>query len=90
MARKPVVTRQIVTTIATVLCLDLEQEKPIQIEFRLPRTYATEEKMMKCVKRMVSKQTIKPVHVISSRVEKIHYSMPEEQYVQDAEIIGKN
>ena len=87
MARKPMVTRTIVTTIATVLCLDLEKKEPFEKEIKIPRTYKDEKYMMKAVESAVNSDKVKAVHILSTRTEETLYGMTEQKFIENAEIL---
>lgn len=87
MARQPMVTRTIQTTIATVLCLDLEKKEPFEKEIKLPRTYKDERHMMKKIEPIVNSDKVKAVHVIKTRTEETLYGMSEQKFIENAEIL---
>lgn len=84
MARKPMVTRTIVTTRVNVLCLDIQTAEPFNKEVSLPRTYKDEKKLMKAVESVVNSDTVKVVHVVDQEtVEKV-YGMTEQNFIDNA------
>lgn len=84
MARKPMVTRTIVTTRVNVLCLDIQSAEPFNKEVTLPRTYKDEKKLMKAVESVVNSDTVKAVHVVDQEtVEKV-YGMTEQNFIDNA------
>lgn len=84
MARKPMVTRTIVTTRVNVLCLDIQSAEPFNKEVSLPRTYKDEKKLMKAVESVVNSDTVKAVHVVDQEtVEKV-YGMTEQNFIDNA------
>lgn len=87
MARQPQVTRTIITTNATVLCLDLVKKEPFEKVVKLPRTYKDSRKLMKKVEEIVNSDSVKAVHVISTETEEILYGMPEQKFIECAEIL---
>lgn len=87
MARTPQVTRTIQTTIATVLCLDLEKKEPFEKEVKIPRTYRDEKHMMKKITAIVNNEKVKAVHVIDTRTEYTLYGMSEQKFIENAEIL---
>ena len=87
MARQPMVTRTIQTTIATVLCLDLEKKEPFEKEIKLPRTYKDERHMMKKIEPIVNSGKVKAVHVIKTRTEETLYGMSEQKFIENADIL---
>lgn len=87
MARQPMVTRTIQTTVATVLCLDLVKKEPFEKVVKLPRTYKDEKHMMKKIEAIVNDENTKAVHVISAEVEETLYGMSEQKFIETAEIL---
>ena len=87
MARVPMVTRTIQTTVCKVLCLDLENKQPIEKTIKLPRTYKDEKSMMKKISPMIDSDTCKAVHVISTEIEETLYGMSEQQFIETAQIL---
>ena len=87
MARAPMVTRTIVTTKATVMCLDVEKGEPFNETYILPRTYKDEKVLMKKVKEMFETDTIKPVHVVDVEEVETLYGMTEQNFILNAEIL---
>ena len=87
MARQPMVTRTIQTTVATVLCLDLEKKEPFEKIVKLPRTYKDEKHMMKKIELIVNNEVTKAVHVISTEIEETLYGMSEQKFIETAEIM---
>lgn len=87
MARQPQVTRTIVTTNATVLCLDLVNKEPFEKVVKLPRTYKDEKHMMKKIEEIVNSPEVKAVHVISTEIEETLYGMSEQKFIETAEIL---
>ena len=87
MARIPQVTRTIQTTKATVLCLDIHDEKPFNKEVILPRTYKDEKHLLKEVKKLIETDELKAVHIISTEVNETLYGMTEQKFIENAEIL---
>lgn len=87
MARKPMVTRTIITTQATVLCMDLTSSQPVEKVIILPRTYKDEKPLMKAVEEAISDPAIKPVHVKSTKVIETLYGMDEQTFIDLAVVL---
>lgn len=83
MARKPMVTRTIVTTQATVMCLDTEKGTVANEVITLPRTYADEKKLLKAVQETLA-ETVKAVHVIEQNTVETLYGMSEQEFIEHA------
>lgn len=87
MARVPQVTRTIQTTNVSVLCMDIQNREPININVVLPRTYKDDETMLKAVKKIAETDTIKPVQIVSSMVQETLYGMSEQDFISHAEVL---
>lgn len=87
MARIPMVTRTIQTTMADVLCLDIEKGEPFNKVVILPRTYKDEKSMMKVVEGIVNTETVKAVHIVESSVQETLYGMTEQVFISHADIL---
>lgn len=87
MARVPQVTRTIQTTNVSVLCMDIQNREPINIDVVLPRTYKDDETMLKAVKKIAETDTIKPVQIVSSMVQETLYGMSEQDFISHAEVL---
>lgn len=87
MARKPMVTRTIVTTEVNVLCLNLETAEPFNMDVTLMRTYKDDVKLMKKVSEIVNTDTVKAVHVVHKNEMENLYGMSEEDFVKYAHVL---
>ena len=87
MARKPQVTRTIVTTKATALCLDLETAEPMNKEFVLPRTYKDNKEILKVLKKQYESDTLSIAQVVNVEVIETLYGMDEETFIAHATIL---
>ena len=85
--RKPMITRTIQTTRATVMFIDTTNPTPYTNDIVLPRTYKNDDAMLKLVKQMCETPTIKAVAIMSSKVESALYG--ESDFVAHAHIIEK-
>ena len=84
MARKPMITRTIMSTRATVLCLNVETAEPTTEVFELARTYKDEDKLMKALKAQYENESTKLVHITDiTEVEKL-YGMSETDFMLNA------
>lgn len=82
--RKPQVTRTIKTTIATVLCLNVENAEPFNHTVELARTYKDEKHLMKAIREKVDSETVKAVHLVSVDVKEALYGMYEDEFIEHA------
>lgn len=87
MARKPMVTRTIVTTKVNVLCLDIQRAEPFNKEVILTRTYKDEKKLLKKVEEVVNTEDIKAVHIVDKSEVETLYGMNEQDFINNAEIL---
>ena len=82
MARKPMVTRTIQTTRATVLCLNIQEGTPFSTEVVLPRTYKDEKGLLKAAENVVNTDTVKAVHISNATVQETLYGMSEQDFIR--------
>ena len=87
MARTPMVTRTIVTTKATLMCLDIEAGEPLNKEVILPRTYKDEKALLKKARPLVETDTIKAVHVVATEEVETLYGMTEQEFIENAQVL---
>ena len=87
MARKPMVTRTIVTTKVNVLCLDIKSAEPFNKVVTLPRTYKDEKKLLKKVEEVVNTDEVKAVHVVDKEEVETLYGMTEQDFITNATIL---
>lgn len=82
MARKPMVTRTIQTTRATVLCLNIQEGTPFSTEVVLPRTYKDEKGLLKAAENVLNTDTVKAVHISGATVQETLYGMSEQDFIR--------
>lgn len=87
MARQPQITRTIQTTEATVLCLNIETKESYEKVVTLSRTYKDAKKLRKAVEEIITTETEKVVHIISTEVKTLLYGMSEQKFIENAEIL---
>lgn len=87
MARKPMVTRTIVTTKVNVLCLDIKSTEPFNKVVILPRTYKDEKKLFKKVEEVVNTDEVKAVHIVDKVEVETLYGMSEQYFITNAVIL---
>ena len=87
MARKPMVTRTIVTTKVNVLCLDIQSAEPFNKVVTLPRTYKDEKKLLKKVEDVVNTDDVKVVHIVDKEEVETLYGMTEQDFITNATIL---
>lgn len=84
MARKLMITRTIKTTVATVLCLDVEKAESFNYTVELVRTYKDEKHLMKAIREKVDTEDVKAVHIVSVDVKEALYGMHEDDFIKHA------
>ena len=87
MARKPMVTRTIVTTKVNVLCLDIKSAEPFNKVVTLPRTYKDEKQLLKKVEEIVNTDEVKAVHVVGKEEVETLYGMSEQDFINNAVVL---
>lgn len=85
MARKPMITRTILSTKVNVMCLNIETGEPFNTDVVIPRTYKDEKKLFKAVEQVINKENVKAVHITHTEVEQNLYGMTEQQFIESAE-----
>lgn len=87
MARKPMVTRTIITTKVNVLCLDIQSAEPFNKVVTLPRTYKDDKKLLKKVEEVVNTDEVKAVHIVDKEEIETLYGMTEQDFIDNATIL---
>lgn len=87
MARKPMVTRTIITTKVIVLCLDINSAEPFNETVTLPRTYKDDKKLLKSAEEVINSDTVKAVHIVDKKEIETLYGMTEQDFINNARIL---
>ena len=87
MARIPMVTRTIPTTIVTIFCVNTEDRSTFEQTITLPRTYKDDAKLMKAVEKALDGEPIKAVTIINQEVKETHYGMTEQEFIKNAKVL---
>lgn len=87
MARKPMVTRTIITTKVIVLCLDVNSAEPFNETVTLPRTYKDDKKLLKSVEEVINTDYVKAVHIVDKKEIETLYGMTEQDFINNAKIL---
>lgn len=87
MARKRMVTRTILTTKASVLCLDVVAGEPFNKEVTLAGTFKDDKHMLKEAEKIINSDTVKAVHIAYSEVVETLYGMAEADFIAQAEVL---
>jgi hypothetical protein len=87
MARKPMVTRTIVTTNVKVMAVEVPTGATKQVELTLPRTYKDEKKLLKTIQDSFDTDELKHVHIISKEEVETLYGMSELKFIENSTIL---
>lgn len=87
MARIPMVTRTIVATNVSVMCLDVEQGEPCTRTVTVPRTYKDDGVLLKKVKPMIETDNLKAVHIVAKEEIETLYGMSEQDFIEHATVL---
>ena len=84
MARKPMVTRTIVTTEVNAMCLDVTRGEPFNKLIVLPRAYKDNIKLLKQLQAEYDTDELKVVHIVSKKEVETLYGMTETEFINNA------
>ena len=87
MARIPMVTRTIPTTVVSVFCVNTDDRTTFEQSITLPRTYKDDVKLMKAVEKVLEGEPIKAVSIIDSEVHETLYGMTEADFIKSAKVL---
>lgn len=88
MARKPMVTRTIMTTEATALCLNIETAEPFNKTVTVSGAFKKEDKeLMKAVAKLIDSETEKAVTIVDAVVKETLYGMTEDDFISHSEVL---
>lgn len=87
MARKPMVTRTVQTTLATVLCLNTETAEPFNQTVTLSGTFKDNKAVMKAVKALIENDTVSVAKAVDVEIEEKLYGMPEQDFINAAKVL---
>lgn len=87
MARKPMVTRTIVTTKVTLMCLNIQTGEPFNEVLTLPRTYSDDKKLLKVVQETFDTDVHKVVHIVAKDEIESLYGMSEQEFIKNATVL---
>lgn len=85
--RKPMITRTITTTDATLLMADTVAAEMYNITVTLPRTYKDNEAILKAARPLFETDTGKIVSVVSVSTRETLYGMTEADFIKAATIL---
>ena len=87
MARVPMVTRTIPTTVVNVFCVNTEDRSTFEQSITRPRTYKDEVKMMKAIEKVLDGEPIKAVTITGYEVQETLYGMTEADFIKAAAVL---
>lgn len=87
MARKPVVSRTLTTTVVQALCLDIASQTVEEVQYRLPRAFKNENVILKKLKKLYDTDDFRVEHVLRYYEEKHRYVMQELDFMNQSTII---
>ena len=90
MARVSMVTRSIVSTKVSVLCMDLETKTSVVKEVVLPRTYKDDNAILKYLAKHFDNDTIKAVSIMDKVEQSDIYGMEEQEFIKLAKVLDEN
>lgn len=87
MARQPMVTRTIITTEATIMCVNIESKQVEEVTITLPRTYKDDKAILRYIEKHPEgiDSKFKPVSVTASQKSENLYGMTEAEFVKVAQ-----
>lgn len=87
MARVPMVTRTIVATKITALCLNIETSEPFNETVTVSGTFKDERSMLKAAEKLINTETERAVHIVFSEEIETLYGMTEQEFIQSAQVL---
>lgn len=84
MGKVPMVTKTIKSTIATVLTVNIIDNQTMVLDVVVPRTYPTEEKLLKAVREKIETDEEKVVAIKEYHVTHNVYTMTEDVFILHA------
>lgn len=87
MAREPMVTRTLKTTVVSALCLNIETVEVYTEIFTMPRRYKDEATLFSKVKATYDTDNVKVVSLVEVHEQETLYGMKEIDFVKLAEVL---
>ena len=85
--RTPMVTRTIKSTVCTFLAMEVDTAEVKNVTLTLPRTYKSDEEILKVAKKQAETENFKIVAVVDKSEQENLYGMTEAKFIENAEII---
>lgn len=83
MARKPMVTRELIGTSATVLTVDVQAEQTSTVTLNIKGSYKTPENLLKALKKAYETDNFKVLKVVDFHPTRKLYGLPENQFFSE-------
>lgn len=90
MARKPMVTRTITTTVVKMLGMDLVNRQPVEQEVTLARTYKDDKAIMKVLCKEYDTDEFKVTAILDKVEQSAIYGMAEQDFIAMASILNED
>ena len=88
MARKPMVTRTLLTTKANVMCLNITTGEAENHVVTVPRTYKDTKALLKAVAPIIeTDENLKAVHIVDTETIETLYGMTEQEFMERATVL---
>ena len=87
MARKRMVTRTVIPTVATVMVLDTETGEGSTMDVVLSGTYKDNKQVLSAAKKVAETDTIKVAHVKSTKQVEELRGMDEQRFIELSEVL---
>ena len=87
MARKPMVTRTLLTTEVTCICVDITKGETFNETIVMPRKYNDDNNLLKAVQEYFDTDERKAVSIVNTKEVKTLYGMDEPNFIKNAVIL---
>lgn len=87
MARERMVTRTVLATEVTALCLNIETAEPFNRDVTLSGTFKDKKALEKAAKKVIDTDTVKCVSIVDCNETETLYGMTEQQFIELANIL---
>lgn len=87
MARERMVTRTVLTTEVTALCINIETAEPFNKEVTLSGTFKDKKALEKAAKKVIETETVKCVSIVDFNEKETLYGMTEQRFIELAKIL---
>lgn len=87
MARERMVTRTVLSTKVTVLCLNTETAEPFNETVILSGTFKDNKAILKAAKKLLETEVVSVAKVVDVIIEEALYGMTEQEFIQSAKIL---